>query len=172
MTKTISKRGHQPTAGAQTQTDPQRIEIVYDQEKDLTTVRVKPGPISGERDIYHSVDYSVQFTYPGRTRRAPQALNFEIVSVVKARKLTSDLDVAFLFDAETLHFSSNRSAIRNPVPGRRWIGERMVFSIPYQSFLKFETAQHSGVKLGAVTFDFDDSTRDSLRTLAQIIKKY
>jgi hypothetical protein len=171
-TDVVAVHRHQPPGEAQTKTDPPRIEVVYDQEKDLTTVRIRPSPISGERDIYHSVDYSVAFTYPGRTRRAPEALNFEIVSVVKARKLNPDLYVTFLFDGEAIHFSSNRSAMRNPVPGRRWIGERMIFSIPFQSFLKFETAEHTGVKLGNVTFDFDDATRDSLRTLAQMIKNY
>jgi len=79
--------------------------------------------ISGTRDRYHSLDYSLFYSYPGKERRVPSDVNFELVSVVKARKLNSDLYVVFIIDGEKTHFSSSRAAILKPIPGRGLVNE-------------------------------------------------
>lgn len=152
------------------QTTTSRIESVYDQEKDLTTIRLPSAKISGEKDRYHRLDFSLHYSYPGQTRRIPDRVNFELVSVVKARRLNSDLYVVFLVDGKPIHFSSNRSAIRSPVPGRLWVGERMIFHIPTEDFLKLAAAEKSGIRMGNVTFDLSEEQRDSLRFFANAIK--
>jgi hypothetical protein len=150
------------------QDDPmKRIETTYDKQKNLTTVRLPSTPISGPKDRYHSLAFSIYYSYPAGWAAAPQVVNFELVSVVKARRLNSDLYVVFLIDGKPIHFSSNRSAIRNPVPGRLWIGERMVFRVPYEDFRKMAAAKKLGVKLGGVTFDFSDEMHADIKAMAQ-----
>lgn len=143
------------------QTTPQ-VETRYDEARNLTTVHIGPVRLSGDRDRYHSLDFSISHSHKGRTRSVPQRINFELVSVVKAQRLNSDLYVVFLVNGKPIHFSSNRSAIRKPVPGRLWIGERMVFLVPYEEFVKLATAEKLSIKMGAQTFDFDDEARDAL----------
>ena len=82
----------------------------------------------------------------------------ELVSVVKARQLNSDLYVVFLVDGKSVHFGSSRSAIMKPVPGRLWIGERMVFSLPYQEFVKLSSAKKLAIRFGDTTFQLTDAT--------------
>src|SRR5258705_13618670 len=93
------------------QTTSSRIESVYDQKSDSTTIRLPSAKISGEKYRYHSLDFTLYFSYPGQIRRIPDRVNFELVSVVKAR-FNSDLYVVFLVDGKPIHFPSNRLAIR------------------------------------------------------------
>lgn len=104
-------------------------------------------------------------------RRTPERVNFELVSVVKARRLNTDLYVVFLVDGKPIHFSSNRSAVRNPVPGRLWIGERMDFLVPYEDFLKMIAAEKVAIKMGSVVFEFSDEVRDSIKAFAEAFKE-
>ena len=146
------------------------IETTYNQAKDVTTVKLPQSRISEERDRYRSLDYSIFYTYPGREKQIPSHVNFELVAIVKARKLNTDLYVVFVIDDERLHFSSNRAAILNPVPGRLWIGERMDFSIPYESFKKLAGAQHVTIKMGDTNFDLSEEVLASIRRLAATIQ--
>jgi hypothetical protein len=91
--------------------------------------------------------------------------------VVKARRLNPDLYVEFVVDGKPIHFSSNRSAVRNPVPGRSWIGEKMVFLIPREDFLKLAAAEKLGIKMGGVTFEFSEELRDKVRLVAEGIAR-
>ena len=125
------------------------------------TVRSKPIPISGPKDRYHSLSFSVSYIYADFLER-PKTVNFEVVSVVKARSLNTDLYVVFVVDGKEIHFSSNRSAIKRPVKGKPWIGERMVFLIPYDEFHKMVKSKKLSIKLGGVTFDFNDEARKAL----------
>ena len=138
------------------------METVYDPQKNLTTVRLPFSRISGDRDRYHSLDFSVFYTYPGQNKQVPETIEFELVSVVKARKLNSDLYVVFVVDGDELHFGSNRSAILNPVRGRLWIGERMIFTIPLDKFQRLAAAKELAIKMGGVSFPF---SADSLKSL-------
>jgi hypothetical protein len=149
---------------------PQTV-TTYNEEKDLTTVRLPMSRISDDRDRYRSLDFSISYTYPGREKQVPSDVNFELVSVVKARKLNTDLYVVFVLDGEKIHFSSNRSAILNPVPGRQWIGERMIFRIPYVTFKKLAAAKHLAIKMGPTNFDLSEDTLASIRRFADTIQE-
>lgn len=100
----------------------------------------------------------------------PERVHFELRSVVKARRLDTDLYVVFLLDGKPIHFGSNRSAIPKPVPGRVWIGEKMVFVMTREEFLQVAAAEKLAVKLGGVTFEFSDELRDKVRAVAGGIK--
>ena len=142
-------------------------ETVYDQIKNVTTVRLPSTKLSGAKGRYHSLSFSINYSYSGKTPSPPERVNFELTSVVKARSLNSDLYVVFVVDGKPIHFSSNRSAIRNPVRGRPWVGERMVFLIPREDFLKLAAAQTLAIKMGDVTFEFSDELRGSVRAFAE-----
>ena len=146
-------------------------ETVYDGRKDVTTVRVPAIEISGPRDRYHSLSASINYDYAGKTPALPERVNFELISVVKARRLNPDLYVVFLVDGNPVHFSSNRSAIRNPVRGKPWIGEKMVFLIPREDFLELAAAEKLAIKMGDVTFESNEELRAGIRFLAEGIKR-
>lgn len=132
--------------------------IITNEQTGAAIIQSKPIPMSGPKDRYHSLSLSI--SYPFHPDWSwPKKMKFELVSVVKARRLNSDLYVVFVVDGKEIHFSSNRSAIRNPVPEKPWIGERMVFQIPYEEFHKMVKAKTLSVKLGGVTFDFPDTVR-------------
>ena len=146
-------------------------ETVYDHVKNVTTVRLPSTKLSGPKNRYHSLSFSIDYSYPGKTPSPPERVNFELTSVVKARSLNSDLYVVFVVDGKPIHFSSNRSAIRNPVRGRPWIGEKMVFLIPREDFLKLAAAQTLAIKMNDVTFEFSEELRGSVRSLAEGIAR-
>jgi len=150
---------------------PSALETVYDVQKDLTTVRLPFTRISGEKDRYYTLDLSVSYSYSGKNKKIPESVNLEIMSVVKAHKLNSDLYVVFVADKELLHFGSNRSAVANPVKGRTWIGERIVFSIPLEKFEKLAGAKEVAIKMGGTLFPLSDETRESLRAFASEAQK-
>lgn len=147
--------------------DLERLEMVPDPKNATTTVRLRSTQVSGPKDRYHSLAFSIDYSYPTRWPAPPATVNFELVSVVRARKLNTDLYVVFIVDGKEIHFSSNRSAIKRPVPGKSWVGERMVFLIPYEQFKKLAQANTLSVKLGGVTFDFDDDMRAGIKTIAR-----
>lgn len=148
-----------------------QITSSYDAVKKQTTVRLAPAQISGEKDKYHSLHYSVFYSYPGKTKRVPQTLSLELLTVVKARLLDPDLYVVFLLDGDEVFLSSSRSAVFKPVPGKHWIGERLVFRLPYETFLRFAGARQIGVKMDGLTFDFTESNLSSLRDFARAMKE-
>ena len=149
----------------------QQFETVYDAQKNLTTVRLPHAKLSGQKDRYHSLSFSIDYSYPGQTPVSPERVNFEVMSVVKARRLNTDLYVVFVVDGKPIHFSSNRSAVRKPVPGRPWIGEKMVFLIPREEFRKLAAAETLAIKLGGVTFEFSDELRAHVRSFAEGIPR-
>jgi hypothetical protein len=128
---------------AQTETAPAaKIETNYDSGKDRTTVKLASVQISGEKDKYHSLHMSPWFSFPGRHPERPAIIGFELQTVVKTKLLDTDLYVVFIIDGETIFLSSNRWAVARPVPGRLWIGERLVFRMPYprNRFLLYSTS--------------------------------
>ena len=141
-------------------------ETHYDVLKNVTSFRMPSKKISGPKDRYHSLSYSISYSYSGRDPKACTQVDFELVSVVRASSLNTDLYVLFLVDGKEMHFGSSRSAIRNPVKGKPWIGERMVFHIPREDFLKFAEATKLGVKLGGVTFNFSEPELNTVRGVA------
>lgn len=147
--------------------DQDRVKFSNDPQKKETTMSLPSTRLSGPKDRYHNLTFSIYYSYPTMFPAPPDAVNFEIVSVVKARKLNTDLYVVFVVDGKEIHFSSNRSAIPKPVAGKRWIGERMIFLIPYPEFRTMAAAKTLGVKLGGVNFDFDDEMQTSIKAIAR-----
>ena len=137
--------------------------------KKITTVKVMPVKISGDKDKYHSLHISPAFSYPGQQPTLPEIIDFELLTVVKG-KLRVDLYVVFVIDGETIFLSSSRSGIKRPVPGRRWMGERLVFRMPYQTFLKMAAAKKVAVKLDAVEFEFGEKPMQTIRNFAKHIQ--
>ena len=150
------------------QDQPKSSDIVssYDPVKDVTTVRTVPQKLSGPRERYDSLTFSVSYAYAGKGVAHPNDVDLELVSVVKARQLNSDLYVVFVIDGEETHFSSNRNAIRNPVRGKPWVGERMVFGLPREKYVKLVAAKKLSVKLGDANFDF---SRDQIALLLRVL---
>lgn len=63
----------------------QEIQKTYDPQKNVTTVHLPQTRLSGEKDRYHSLSFSLDYSYPGKTPSPPERVNFELTSVVKAR---------------------------------------------------------------------------------------
>jgi hypothetical protein len=116
------------TTHANSPSDGLKIETSYDAKVDKTTVRLAPVQISGENGKYRSLQMAPAFSYRGKEPRTPEIIDFELRTVVKGR-LDTDLYVLFVIDGEKVFLSSNRWAIKRPVPGRVWVGERP--RIPY-----------------------------------------
>jgi hypothetical protein len=138
-----------------------KIETSYDAGKDKTTIRLAPVQISGENGKYRSLQMAPTFSYPGKEPRPPAIIDFELRTVVKGR-LDTDLYVLFVIDGEKVFLSSNRWALKRPVPGRVWLGERLVFRMPYETFLKITRAKTLEIRFDDVRFSLSE---DHLRTL-------
>ncbi len=145
---------------------PGQIETNYDDKKDRTTVRLTPVQISGEKAQYRSVHIAPAFSYPGHELKQPEIIDFEVQTVVKT-KLKIDLYVVFVVDGETIFLSSNRSAVKRPVPGKRWIGERLVFRMPYETLIKFTKAREVAIKMDGVEFQFPELALEQIRIFAK-----
>lgn len=136
----------------------------YNPRTKVTTLRLLSAKLSGPKDQYQSLSYSISYATTAKD------VNFELVSVVKAQQLNTDLYVVFLVDDKEIHFSSDRSAIPKPVRGKPWLGERMVFKIPREEFMKLAAAEKLGVKLGEVSFEFSEGNRIAVWSFAETMK--
>ena len=146
-----------------------KIETSYDAEKNRTTVRLLPMQISGEQGKYKSLHLSPSFSYPGIEAAAPAIVDFELQTVVKGR-LRTDLYVVFMIDGEKVFLSSSRWAVKRPVPGRVWVGERLVFRMPYETFVKITNAKSLAIKFDAITFAVGETQLQALRDLLAYMK--
>jgi hypothetical protein len=142
-----------------------QILTTYDKAKDKTTVRLSPVKISGATEQYHSIHVAPAFSYPGEVFQRPAIIDFEVQTIVKT-KLKIDLYVVFLVDGETIFLSSNRWAVRRPVPGKRWVGERLVFRMPYETLMKITKATTVEIKMDGVGFSFSGTVLKQLREFA------
>ena len=149
--------------------DAPKIETSYDRDKDRTTVRLAPVQISGELDKYHSLHMSPSFSFPAQQFAVPATIDFELQTVVKGR-LSTDLYVVFIIDSETVFLGSNRRAIKRPIPGRVWMGERLVFRMPYETFLKITKAKQFAIKFDGVRFLVGETQMKALRELLSYMK--
>lgn len=149
--------------------DSPKVETSYDVENDKTVVKLSPVQISGEQGKYHSVHMTPSFSSPGRQVVKPSIIDFELQTVVSGR-LSTDLYVIFVIDGEKVFLSSNRWAIKRPIPGRVWIGERLVFRIPFETFLKITKAKSVEIRFDAVTFSLGDTQREALRNFLSYMK--
>jgi hypothetical protein len=146
---------------------PFKVEGSYDAVKDETTVRLLPVKISNGQGKYVSIHMSPSFKFPGRSLLEPRIIDFELQTVVRGR-LSTDLYVVFIIDGETVYLSSNRWAVKRPVPGRVWMGERLVFRMPYETYVKITKARTFAVKFDGVKFSVGEKQKDALLELLNI----
>jgi hypothetical protein len=146
-----------------------KVETSYDPMKDKTTVRLPAVHISGDNGKYRSLHMSPAFTYRGKESRTPDIIDFELRTVVKGR-LDSDLYVLFVIDGEKVFLSSNRWAVRRPVPGRVWVGERLVFRMPYETFVKITKAKALELRFDEVKFSLSEEHLRMLRAFGDYIE--
>ena len=155
--------------GQQGPNEAPRFETSYDNVKNQTTVRLMPVKLSGEKDKYYSLHMSPLFSYPGQSPAAPSIIDFELQTVVKGR-LRTDLYVVFIVDGETIFLSSNRSAVKRPIPGRVWMGERLVFRMPYETLLRIAGAKKLEIKMDAVRFEVGEKQLQAIREFSEKVK--
>lgn len=146
-----------------------KTKTTYDAEKDKTIIRLAPLQISGENGKYVSLRMSPSFSFHGRQDVTPSIIDFELQSVVRGR-LRTDLYVVFMIDGEKVFLSSSRWAIKRPVPGRVWMGERLVFRMPYETFVKITKANTFEIKFDAVTFSVGETQKQALRDFLTYMK--
>jgi hypothetical protein len=149
--------------------DAAKVETIYDAENDKTVVKLAPVQISGEQDKYVSLKMSPSFSSSGRQVVTPSIIDFELQTVVRGG-LRTDLYVLFIIDGEKVFLSSNRWAIKRPVPGRVWMSERLVFRMPYETFVKITKANSFEIKFDAVTFPVGETQREALREFLALMK--
>lgn len=158
-----------PTSAIVAQEELAKTETTYNAEKDRTTIRLAPVQISGEQDKYHSLHMSPFFSFPGREVATPSIVDFELQTVVKGI-LRTDLYVVFIIDGEKVFLSSNRWAIKRPIPRRVWMGERLVFRLPYETFLKITKASSFEIRFDAVRFSVGETQKQALRDFLRYMK--
>ena len=142
------------------------IKRTFDEQQNISTIQLSTTRTAYEQGKYHSLDFSLSCSFKGTSTADCESVDFELVSVAKARRLNTDLYVLLVPDGEPVHFGSSRSAIRNPVPGRLWIGERMVFKIPREDFLKLASAKKLAIRFGDTTFELAEKNLNLLRQFA------
>jgi hypothetical protein len=147
-----------------------KIETSYNSGKDKTTVRMTPMQISGEKGRYHSLHLAPAYSFPGQVPRTPEIIDFELQTVVKARKLKVDLYVLFVIDGEKIFLSSNRWGIKKPIADRPWVGEHLVFRMPYKTLLKLANAKQTLIRLDGINFELSEDHRSALRAFAERAK--
>ena len=158
-----------PLSTAGSVQEPIKVETVYDEAKDKTTVKLQPIQIATSEDKYVSVAMSPSFSFSGRRASRPEIVDFELRTVVRGR-LRTDLYVVFLIDGEKTFLSSNRWAVKRPVRGRLWMGEHLVFRMPYETFVKITKAKSVEIKFDAVVFPLSESHLQALRDFLASIK--
>ena len=124
---------------------------------------------SGEQGKYRSLQMSPYFSFPGHEPITPAIVDFELQTVIKGR-LSTDLYVLFIIDGEKVFLSSSRWAVKRPVPGRVWVGERFVFRMPYETFLKITKAKTVAISFDGISFAVGESERQTLRELLTYMK--
>lgn len=126
-------------------------------------MRLAPVKIGGGPGKYHSIHMSPFFTFPGHTPATPSIVDFELQTVVRAKLLSTDLYVVFVIDGETVFLSSsNRWAVKRPIPGRVWVGERLVFRMPLETFVKITKAKTFAIKFAGESFPVGEAEKQAL----------
>lgn len=118
-----------------------------------TLVKMSPLKISGEKDEYYSLHVALSYKYEGTQPQTPEYIDFEIQTVVKTHRLNPDLYIVFLIDDQRVFLSSNRWAVKNAVPGKRLLGERILMRMPLGTYLKLAKADSSVIQMGRTLFE-------------------
>ena len=123
--------------------------------------------ISGAKGRYNSIHLTAAYSFPGQLPRTPEIIDFELQTVVKARKLKIDLYVLFVIDGEKIFLSSNRWAVKKPVQARPWVGERLVFRMPFETLRKLANAKQAVIRMDGIDFELSDDHLRALRAFAE-----
>lgn len=142
-----------------------KIVSSYDAVKNRTTVCLAPVQLSGSRDKYHSLHMAPAFSYLGKEPRRPEMIDFELRTVVKG-KLRIDLYVLFIVDGEKIFMSSSRWAVKKGRMGRGWMGEHLVFRMPYETLLKITRAKSVEITFDGLSFPVLEEHLQTLREFA------
>ncbi|MEP6717820.1 MAG: hypothetical protein ABJB21_01690 [bacterium] len=148
-----------------------KTETSYDAGKDKTTFRLAPIQISGANGKYHSLHMAPAFSYSGKEPHPPEIVDFELRTVVKGR-LDTDLYVLFVIDGEKVFLSSDRRAIRRPITGRVWLGERLLFRMPYETFVKITKARVFEIRFDGVRFPLNEEHLQLLRAFGDHMRQH
>ena len=146
-------------------------ETKYDAAANETTVRFPRIKLGGENGKYYSLHSVTFFKYPGRTKRRPELLTFELQTIVKARKLKVDLYVQLLIDGEKVFLSSNRWAEKNVVRGKPWVSEHIALRMPYEVFVKITKAKDFAIQMDEVKFVVADRELQMLRQFGEYLQQ-
>ena len=130
---------------------------------------LRPVRISGEKDKYHSLHMSPSFSFPGHKPHTPEIIDFELRTVVKG-KLKIDLYVLFIVDGEKIFLSSSRWGVKRGSLGRGWMGERLVFRMPYETFVKVTKAKDFQIAFDGLKFSVGDTQKQALREFLTYMK--
>ena len=131
----------------------------------FTLVAMEPLKISGAKDEYYSLHLGL--SYKSNESKTPETVDFEIQTVVKKRKLNPDLYIVFLIEGDEVFLSSDRRAVKNPVPGRRWFGERIVMRMPIATYLKLTDAKSGVIRMGRTRFELSAEQKTAMKKLLQ-----
>ena len=71
----------------------------------------------------------------------------------------------FFIDGKEVFLSSSRNAVKNPIRGRRWIGERIIMRMPRETFQRFATAKGTAIRMGATVFEIGEAQKAAMREL-------
>jgi len=145
------------------------VDTVYDEAKGKTTVKLRPVEVARGPDKYVSVHMSPSFSFSGRQTMTPEIVDFELQTVVRGR-LKTDLYVVFVIDGDQVFLSSNRWAVKRPVPARVWMGEHLVFRMPYETFVRITKAKSVEIRFDAVVFSLGETQRQALRDFLLYMK--
>ena len=145
------------------------IKTAYNVQANETTVRLTPQQLPTSHPRYHSIHITASFAYAGTAPAPPEHIDFEVQTVVKARRLSTDLYVVFLIDGDEIFLSSNRSAVKNPVRGRTWVGERLVFRMPLETFHRMANAKTAAIKMAGDKFELTQEQFKALQEFAKVI---
>jgi hypothetical protein len=83
--------------------------------------------------------------------------------------LKVDLYVQITFDGEAIVPSSNRRGIKNVIPGRRVVGERIDMKLPVETFLRIARAKTLSLKFDGIVFNASEKELSALKGFAASI---
>lgn len=143
----------------------QRPEITSVDTGNITLITCGPLKISGEKDEYYSVHVTLSYQYVKQQPTKPDHIDFLIQTVNKKRFLNPDLYIVFVIDGERIFLSSNRRAVKNPIPGRRFVGERIAMRMPIATLQRIANAESSAIRMGKTTFVIGPEQKAAMKEL-------
>lgn len=156
-----------------------KIDVSYDQVKDITTMRLHPMQVYGEplasRDYLGGDEarFYASFTYSGRTLSVPpKRVLFSLISTSEDWKYTDFRKLTALVDGKRLKlgplehapsFTVNAPANSN---SDDHIRQEIAISVPYETFLQIANGRKVRIRMGPREFKLEENHLEALRELA------